>query len=375
MADKDSGEVPNPLKNIVYISIPEDMRRTIGEFEIDPSILLPVEIPPGEEELQLHNLSWEMIAAAMLKILAYQPDHENIDYYRRFILTIKPNIPEELAQTAIIKAKNKDYDLAEEIFSALSNLLPDKPNNTLNLALVYEQHAEAYENLGNEELREVYMNRAFDAYKKTLDRDPQLPDAYYNIGFFYLRNHNREKAKHHFEQYLQLGKDKKRIGEVKDILEKLDQQEQLDTLFKEAYDYIRLGKEEKGIDRINKFLEMRPDVSNAWFLLGWAFRRTGKYQEGKNAFLKALELGSEETDTLNELAICLMELGEYQESRKRLSEALQMEPENVKIISNLGILSLKEEKTDEAVKFFKTVLEIDPDDPIAQRYLSYLEES
>ncbi len=366
-------DVPEPLKNIIYISIPDDLGRTIGEFEIDPTILLPVETPPGDEEFQLHSLSWEMIIAAMLKILAYQPDHRHADYYRRFINAANPGIVAEMTQTAIFKAKNKDFDIAEEIFRALSNLEPEDVSNTVNLALVQEQHSQVYEQIGNEELKDAYLEAAFLSYKEALRRDPESPDVHYHAGNFFLRQNNFRKAEEHFTRYLELGTEKKRISEIKKVLEEIKSHKNLDNLFKEAYDFIRMGKEEEGVKKIEQFMEIRPDISNAWFLLGWACRRMEQYDRGKQAFEKALELGSEETDTLNELAICLMELGEYKESRKMLSRALKKEPENVKIISNLGILALKEENEEEALGFFKSVLEIAPDDPIAQQYISFLD--
>ena len=366
-------DVPEPLKNIIYISIPDDLGRTIGEFEIDPTILLPVETPPGDEEFQLHSLSWEMIIAAMLKILAYQPDHRHADYYRRFINAANPGIVAEMTQTAIFKAKNKDFDIAEEIFRALSNLEPEDVSNTVNLALVQEQHSQVYEQIGNEELKDAYLEAAFLSYKEALHRDPESPDVHYHAGNFFLRQNNFRKAEEHFTRYLELGTEKKRISEIKKVLEEIKSHKNLDNLFKEAYDFIRMGKEEEGVKKIEQFMEIRPDISNAWFLLGWACRRMEQYDRGKQAFEKALELGSEETDTLNELAICLMELGEYKESRKMLSRALKKEPENVKIISNLGILALKEENEEEALGFFKSVLEIAPDDPIAQQYISFLD--
>ena len=249
MSDK-NGEDKNPLKNIIYISIPENIEKNIGNFTIDPSILLPVEVPAGSEDYQLQNLSWEMIISAMLKVLAYKPDHEHAEYYRNFILTVDPTIVEELTNIAILKAKNQDYDIAEEIFLALSQLVPDDTNNILNLALVYEQHAVAYERIGNSDLKDVYINKAFEGYKEALKRDPESPDVHYNAAHFFSRNHNVQKAKEHFQHYLNLGSDKKRLEEVKKLLTEIDTQDQLDTLFKEAYDFIRMGKEHEGIKRI-----------------------------------------------------------------------------------------------------------------------------
>lgn len=49
---------------IVFIKISEDMKKEINGFVVNPDIPLPVENPDGKE------LSWEMIIAAMLKIMA-----------------------------------------------------------------------------------------------------------------------------------------------------------------------------------------------------------------------------------------------------------------------------------------------------------------
>lgn len=360
------------LNNIVYISVPVEMNTDLDGFQIDPTILLPVEIPPGDEELFLENLSWEMIIAAMLKIVAFNPENENIDYYREFILHVKPDIIDELTYTGIVKAKNKDFTVAEEIFLALSNLLPNFLQTRINLALVYEERAEAYTVAEREDFAETYRKKAINSYNSIFEADETFPEAHLNAGYFYLKLEGYTKAKHHFEMYQQYGKDRRKLDEVQSILTKISTRSTQDHLFKEAYDYIKLGKEEEGINRIKEFLDSDPAVSNAWFLLGWAFRRLGKYQDGRDAFFKALQLDKPHCDVLNELAICLMELGEYKESRKHLNDALRLEPENVKIISNMGILALKEDKKEEALDFFKIVLEIDPEDTIAKKYIDFL---
>lgn len=357
------------LNNIVYISIPDSMNTAIGDFAIDPTILLPVEIPPGDEELFLENLSWEMILAAMLKIMAYQPDNEHVDYYREFVLHVKPDVIDELMYTGVLKAKNKDYTLAEEVFLALSNLLPRSIDAKINLALVYEERSKAYENARKMDFCEEYRRKAIEVYDEIFAADDSSSDAHLNAGYFYLHIEGYGKAKYHLNHFLQLGKDKKKLEKVRKILSTIEERVDLDTLFKEAYDYIKLGKEKEGIEKIQEFIKMSPNVPNAYFLLGWAFRRIGNYIDGKNAFLQAMELEKPHTDVLNELAICLMELGELKESKKQLHRALELEPENVKIISNLGILALKEDNKEEALGFFKTVLEIDPNDPIAKEYI------
>ncbi|TVR30772.1 MAG: tetratricopeptide repeat protein [Spirochaetaceae bacterium] len=361
----------DPLKNIVYITVPLHLTRSLGEVELDPQIPLPVETTAN---WSMDELSWEQIVAAMLKILAYRQDHEHIGYYRRFVLAARPTIVDELSETGVLKARNKDFEIAEEIFRALAGLLPQDSRPRLNLALLAEQRADAYEKLDKPQLATYHNERAFEIYKELLSADSVLPEVYLNAGYFFLKQRNYQRARSAFEAFLQSDPpEADKRSEAERVISEIDSQDLLDTLFKEAYDFIRLGKEQQAIERIHAFLEKRRDVWNAWFLLGWAYRRLEKYAEGKDAFLTAIETGSTEPDTLNELAICRMELGEFDESRRDLERALQIDPENAKIISNMGVLALKEGRPGEATAFFRTVLEYEPEDPIALNYLQMLD--
>ena len=368
-------EDTSPLERITYISLPEDAERQLGDFTISPDIPLPVEPPPGLEEFRLHDLSWEMIVSAMLKIFAYRPDHDHREYYRRFVKAVQPNIVAEMTQTGIVKAKQEDFDVAEEIFRSLVNFAPEFESSFVNLALVLEQRGQAMEKHYRNEEAEALFDRAFTVYKKAVDRHPDSADVRYNAGHFFLKRGNIHRAKEELNACLRLSESPENRGEVEQLLRKIEVHTNEDRLFTEAYDYIRMGDEEKGISRVREYLESNPEVWNGWFLLGWGLRKKEEWKEAKDAFVRSAELEPSNVDTYNELAICTMELGEYGESRKYLEKALGLEPENTKIISNLGVLSLKREDRDMAVRFFRTALEIDPDDPVASRFLEELEAS
>ena len=364
-----------PLSKMMFISLPEHLDRSVGGFRIDPSVKIPIDVPENRDDWTIQDLSWEMIVAGMLKLLAYEPDHADAGYFRGFVLAAKPDIVNELTETAILKARNRDFELSEEIFRALKGLLPDDPRTLMNLALVFEQRADSYESIGNEELQTHYSNLAFETYKTLFALDDVVPEAHLNSGFFFLKLKNFDKAREHFSTFAKLSTDQEKRQEALRIVKEIESQNLLDNLFKEAYDFIRLGREEEGIAKIDKFLVTYPTVWNAWFIKGWGYRRLGNYIEARRAFLKALELGPEQADTLNELAICHMELGELEECKRRLTQALQIDPENVKIISNFGVLALKKEQFEEAARFFRTVLELEPEDPIALRYLEQIEKT
>ena len=360
------------LADIIFIAVPDHLEREIGSFRIDPERMLPVEVTSGTDRYDIHDLAWEQIVSAMLKILAYAPEHEDAEYYRDFVLAVTPDIITDLTETAIIKTRNGDLELAEEIFLALRGLQPGDQRALVNLALLFEQRAEASSRVGNDAQAEEYVEEAFEVYQELFSHDETLPEAHLNAGYFFVKQKSYDQARKHLEIYVARGEDDEHRQEAREIIEQIESQNLNDTLFKEAYDYIQMGKETEGIDKITAFLSNHPAVWNAWFILGWGHRRMRSFDRAKEAFERALELGPRQPDTLNELAICHLELGDYPGARALLTEALTEEPENTKIISNLGILSFKEGDSEAAAGYFRTVLEFDPEDRVAQAYLDQI---
>lgn len=370
----------NPLESVIFINIPENFTLPQNAFPIDITIPLPVQTTSSVTgEFDIKNLSWEMILAGILAILAYDKENKNIQYYRSLLLSVRPEIRSELTEAAILKAKNEDYDIAEEVFAALRGLDPDDMVTVLNTALFFDERAESYRKSGLNEDADAYDESAHFYYKIALNADPAIPDAFFNAGFFYLKQRNFTRAKECFESFLALingidDKDMDENGKYKkeraaQIVQDISMRNLDDELFKSAYDFINMGQEEKGLEQIKQFIEKNPKIWNAWFMLGWALRRLQRWQDAKSAFLQSLDLGGENTDTYNELAICSMELNELSESKNFLIKALKLESTNTKVMSNLGFLALKEGDTEQAKKYFLTVLEFDPDDKIAKKAL------
>src|SRR6185369_5957102 len=144
--------VHQPQYKLYYLQVPPELAKELGSFRIDPSIPLPVEgrwsAGRVDEVPNLDDLSWEQIVAAMLKIMAWERGHADFDYFRNFILAVRPEVWQELSATGIVKAQAKDFRLAEEIFLALEGLDPSHPRTLLNLALLYDEEAEALSQRG-----------------------------------------------------------------------------------------------------------------------------------------------------------------------------------------------------------------------------------
>lgn len=374
------------LDSIFYIKVPENFVASDDAFKIDTSIELPVQKKMDDlmVEFDVSEISTEQILAGILTVLAYDRNNAHLDYYRSILLKVKPNIKKELCEAAILKTKNEDFDLAEEIFLALLGLDPEDSALMLNMALFLDQRADSYRNNGLLEDADAYDNDANYYYEQALNADPVIPDSYFNVGFFYMKQHKYIEARDAFESYIALTCDvpDDELGDdgiykkerAQGIVNKIKASNMDDEAFRAAYDYISRGEEEKGLDEIRLFLQHNPKVWNAWFLLGWGLRRLNRFDDAKGAFLEALKNGGDENaDTYNELSLCYVQEKNFTEAKNCLIKALSIEPESTKVISNLGYLSLAMGNKAEARKYFAAVLEIEPNDKIAASELMKLE--
>jgi Flp pilus assembly protein TadD len=362
----------DPLANIRYISIRELKPRMIGDFLLDPEILLPVEVAGSGADWSPEAISWEAIVSAMLKLLAWRPEGAQSDYYRRFVLAVKPDLKEEFTQAGITKSRSGELELAVEIFQALAGVFPDCASTQNNLALAYEKLARASGASETSNTAERYLSLAFEAFKRAIAQDPELAGTHYNFAHFYLRERNFAKAREHFEEFLAREPRSERSDSVREIVEELEGVGGVERVCAQAFDAIRLNREAEAVELLGDVTRRHPEIWNPWFLLGWAYRRLGEYRLGREALEKAHSLKPVDADILNELAICLMETGELEASHQRLSEAAGLEPENPKLCSNLGILSLRMGREEEARRLFEAVLERSPEDPLAREYLRRL---
>ncbi len=378
----------NPLDSIYFIKLPADFKFSAPNIQIDPAIPLPAQKKQADDpgNFNMKELTEEQLLAGILTVLAYDKQNENLPYYRKLLEGARPNIKKELQEAAILKGRNEDWELAEEIWRGLQGLDPENPAIILNMAIFYDQRADAYRRNGLIEDADAYDDLSLRYYKDSMDVEPEMPDAFFNAGYFYLKKRNFLDARWCFDTFLaltsdtpdeemgEMGLEKKRVAQ--ENLNKISSRNLEDEHFHNAYELINRGEEEKGIVEIRKFIQDNPAVWNAWFMLGWGLRRLERFADAKKAFEKARECegGDENADTLNELAICQMETGDLKAALETLTQALEMDCDNTKIICNLGYLYLRMGNEAEARKFFMTALEISPDDKIASAALKSLEQ-
>lgn len=360
-----------PLKNIFYINVPESFNLNLESFVLNKKIKLPIETN-GLENWKPDQLTWEQIISAMLKIMAYDQEHENINYYRNFIIAVRPNIIEELTDSAIFKSSQKEFNLAKEIFLAIKGLDPQNVRNQLNLAVLLEDEADWSKNRDDTVVYNQLLEESALIYKKLLSEDTVLTDVYFNAGYFFIKIRDFEKAEICLNSFIEYSDDNDKKTKAKQLLIEYKNILGNEDTFNNIYRLILEEKESDAISSLIEFLSTNEQIWNAWFLLGWAYRRISNFTEAISALNKAIDLNKDDTDTYNEIAICYMELGDFTNSKLSLEKALKLSPEDVKIISNMGIIEIKKGNIDEAKRYFETVLVYEPEDSIAKHYLKQI---
>ena len=246
----------NPLGSIIMISVPEDLKIENTDLTIDKSILLPVEIPVGisSSDWKMEDLSWEMILSGMLKILAYDESNENTEYYRNFVLSVKPQIIQELTQSAIVKAQIKDFDLGEEIFRALAGLEPDNLRHRLNLTILYENRANYLKTLNNPEEYQKYMDIAEESYRDMLEYGDTMADIFFNAAWFFYNKLDFMQTSELANSYLKFGDDEVKLSEAKRLLNDSDKIKHQNEAYKEAHQLILADNNKEGLEKLMHFL-------------------------------------------------------------------------------------------------------------------------
>jgi len=352
------------LSDIVYITIPDTFKQDFGNFTLDSSHPLPVQIPEGCDAIDTsEGIKLEMIAAGIIRVFAFKNDHPSIAYYRELLLALQPDVEKELVLAAISKANLQDFIFAEELFLAANHINPMAAELYVNLSVLYGQQAKLASEAEKSDEFDFYTEKQVRILQEGLRVLPLSDLLLSEIGMLNLFLGNEEIALEFLQQYLRIApeSEKRTLIEtrVKEVSDKIED----DRTLYEAFDEMQLGNEEQALRLIETFIDHKPKVWSGWFIKGWALRRLEIYDQAQQAFIRCLELGEKNADIYNELSICSLQAGENELAKSYLDIALELDESNVKLITNLAYLHLRDEEYNQAYELYQKARTIDPEDP------------
>lgn len=360
------------LKRIKWIKVPHDLKIDMGSFTVNENTRLPIEIPEGQKHIEEKDVTVEAIIAGMLTLIAYDENNKDFEFYRNFVLSVQPDIAEELNKAAIVKQQSKDYDFAEELFLSVYHILPQSAS-CINLATLYSYISVDAEEKEDDERYDWALRMAKLTLLDGLKRFGEDEAILSEISSFEGYMGNLEDAKEYAERYMKVASEGERKKEMKEFLQRINETLSADQAFKEAYDYIMLNMPEKALSCIESFLSFNPDVWNGYFLKAWALRKMKRYSEARDALLMCIKKGESNSDIYNELSICELEEGNRELAKTYLDTAIDLDPENLTAMSNLAFLHLEDKEYDEARFYLERARSLSSSDEIITNLISRYE--
>ena len=163
---------------------------------------------------------------------------------------------------------------------------------------------------------------------------------------------------------------------------------------------LRSQKYEKAVDAFDRAIQIKPDLSQAWYARGRAQRLQQKYKEALQSFNKATTYNPTYDPAWRELGDTLFALNRYEEARQVLSKVISLKPDEFiayrglcNVLGELGNypkaiqacdqaikinpqplqyilrgdIRISMGDTSEAIKDFNEALRLQPDNPFAYR--------
>ena len=117
-------------------------------------------------------------------------------------------------------------------------------------------------------------------------------------------------------------------------------------LLREASRLRTLGRVDEAADAYERLLEVKPDLPDSWYNLGWLQRKARRFEAALQSYERALELGIGEPEEvhLNRAVIFSDHLHRTADAERELRDALDRNPAYLPALLNLG--NLKEDLGD-----------------------------
>ena len=240
-----------------------------------------------------------------------------------------PNSTSLLAKQSIILMERGEDQQAISLMESLVNLEQSNPEFFLNLGWVY--------------LRNGFVEKGIDCFKKTLEVAVEEHEDYLLDIALYLNQSD------FFESTIIF------------LEQECDQYPNNENLlFELAFAYDKEGNIEKGMKTYNTLLEINPFSDNAWYNLGILFIKNKELDLAISCYDYALAISPSHAEALFNKGNALVHLGRYQEAFDCYIDYISYGYDVILAYHYLADCLEQMEAIDEALRFYRIAVETDP---------------
>lgn len=275
-------------------------------------------------------------------------DMEKATEQMRKCLKLDPDSPELNNFAGLMYYRRGLYEAALEAFQKAVKLFPEEKQYSYNLGLVLDklgrqdeasqafQKAEGFKD--GDETMSLYIEKARSNKIKQL----------YNDAHDAMENRSWAKAIELFNQVLELDPN------------------MLEAHFNLGFAYRSIGNKEKQIHHYKEALKIKQDEPNIHYSLGLAYSDSFIYSDAITEFRKVIELDPSFKDAHFQLGTALYKTGKYADAAIAFEKSIELDPEWYEAHSNLGSCYMKLDNTKAAIKYFKDAVLLKPNSAEAQ---------
>ena len=345
------------MKDIRFITLPED--RDMGSVTLSKDIPLPIQFPEGSVT---DDIDVNSIVAGLIKVVAWDTENKNYEYYKKILLEIQPDVVKELNIAAIAQSKKGDFDFAEELMLAV-NHLSDAPESYINLAVLYAQMTVKLHKDGDDTRADMYDDRIIAILNECKERHEKYAATYSEISAFHMRHGDVETARDYLSRYTELETDKKKKADAQKALDNINRMLSSKDQIMYAYDKMMTGCADEALEIMNKYIAGNEKRWESFFLRGWAKRVLEDFRGAQEDLLESLRIDGKNAEVYNELSICARESGDTELAKSYLQIAVDLDGEDVIYLTNLAFLHLADGEFEESRELLEKARQIDEEDP------------
>ena len=322
------------LKDFVFDELSDSYLEKAGVADILKDVPVPI------RKTEMSGITVLKIALNMAFVIGVDPGFKYKDNYVQYILrNFDKNFSNGLIAKGLDEAESDKYNESCIYFRGAMQIDPDNANAYYcygrGLKDAYERLSEAgeMEEIGSaqrsarEDMIGRYKAESMEAFEVATEKDPELADAYYYLGYAYLNMGLYMKTKLVWDKYMKLTAAKGSTGDAaldkaakearEDITLRLKQLEE-PIKIEEGYNLILTGKFDEGIKTLKPYTEGRYAAWwPLWFYLGSAYRELANMSRKEYEDSGSGDASSDDTTR-----------GAYEEAAKYFTQVLKLDPSN-----------------------------------------------
>ncbi len=353
-------EFPTEGEKVVVVGSPFGFEQTVSDGivsalrEVSPVgkvIQITAPFSPGSSGSPVVNLKGKVVGVATRQLLEGQNLNFAVPATR--ILTLLPGKLRPLAEWSA-GTKKEDFIVEGEqspFQGLIANGMRFLESGEYEKALpCFEKIvtrdpniAEAWVNLGNCKLHLGHREEAIEAYKRAIRVKPDLLEPHVNLGAIYGNSGNWIEATKAYEEAVRVKPD------------------DAEALFSLGWAYSNLYRWQEAMDACRKAVRINPKSAEAYYKLAGVYFKMDRFKEAVVYSKRALNFKPDYAEAYLTLGNAYGGLGRMEDEAKAYQEAIRLKPSYAEAHSNLGLTFARQHRWPEAIAEYKEAVRLNSD--------------